>query len=38
MYSKRDDDGNVLQNVDGEEIREVLLEVDDIHKALLERN
>jgi hypothetical protein len=35
---KRDDDGNVLRNVDGEEIREVLLEVDDIHKALLERN
>jgi hypothetical protein len=28
----------VLRNVDGEEIREVLLEVDDIHKALLERN
>jgi hypothetical protein len=28
----------VLRSVDGEEIREVLLEVDDIHKALLERN
>jgi hypothetical protein len=28
----------VLRNVDGEEIREVLLEVDDIHKALLEQN
>jgi hypothetical protein len=35
---KRNDDGNVLRSVDGEEIREVLLEVDDIHKALLERN
>jgi hypothetical protein len=35
---KRDDDGNVLRNEDGEEVREVLLEVEDIHHALLEQN
>jgi hypothetical protein len=34
---KRDEDGNMLRNEDGEEVREVLLEVEDIHHALLQR-
>jgi hypothetical protein len=35
---KRDEDGNVVQDQEGNEVREVLLEVEDIHKAILERN
>jgi hypothetical protein len=35
---KRDDNGNVIQNEGGKEAHEVLLEVDKIHKAILERN
>ena len=35
---KRDDDGNIVRDENGLEVREVLLEVDDIHKAILERN
>ena len=35
---KRDDDGNATQDEDGKEVREVLLEVDEIHKAILAQN
>jgi hypothetical protein len=35
---KQDEDGNVVQDQEGNEVREVLLEVEDIHKAVLERN
>jgi hypothetical protein len=35
---KRDDNGNVIRNEAGEEVCEVLLEVDKIHKAILEWN
>jgi hypothetical protein len=35
---KRDEDGNVVQDQEGNEVREVLLEVEDIHKAILEWN
>jgi hypothetical protein len=30
---KRDEDGNVVQDQEGNEVREVILEVEDIHKA-----
>jgi hypothetical protein len=33
---KRDDNGNVIRNEAGKEVREVILEVDEIHKAILE--
>jgi hypothetical protein len=33
---KKDDKGNVIRDETGEEVCEVLLEVDDIHKAILE--
>jgi len=33
---KRDENGNVIRDLDGNEGREVLLEVEDIHKAILE--
>jgi hypothetical protein len=35
---KRDEDGNVVQDQEGNEVQEVLLEVEDIHKAILEWN
>jgi len=35
---KQDPEGNVTTDGDGKEVREVLLEVDEIHKAILERN
>jgi hypothetical protein len=35
---KREEDGNVVQDQEGNEVREVLLEVEDIHKAILEWN
>ncbi len=35
---KKDDEGNVIRDETGEEVCEVLLEVDNIHKALLEWN
>jgi Zn-dependent M28 family amino/carboxypeptidase len=35
---KKDDEGNVIRDETGEEVCEVLLEVDDIHKAILKRN
>jgi hypothetical protein len=35
---KQDEDGNVVQDQEGNEVREVLLEVEDIHKAILEWN
>jgi hypothetical protein len=35
---KKDDEGNAIRDEAGKEVREVLLEVDDIHKAILERN
>jgi hypothetical protein len=35
---KRDEDGNVVQDQEGNEVREVLLEVEDIYKAILESN
>jgi hypothetical protein len=33
---KRDENGNVIRDLDGKEGREVLLEVEDIHKVILE--
>ncbi len=35
---KKDDEGNVIRDETGEEVCEVLLEVDDIHKAILRWN
>jgi hypothetical protein len=35
---KRDENGNVIHNLDRKEGREVLLEVKDIHKVILEQN
>jgi hypothetical protein len=35
---KKDDKGNVIQDKTGEEVCEVLLEVDDLYKAILEQN
>jgi hypothetical protein len=35
---KKDDEGNAIRDEAGEEVREVLLKVDHIHKAILERN
>jgi hypothetical protein len=35
---KKDAEGNAIRDEAGEEVREVLLEVDGIHKAILERN
>jgi hypothetical protein len=35
---KRDEKGDVVRNADGTESCKVLLEVADIHKAILERN
>jgi hypothetical protein len=35
---KKDDEGNVIRDETGEEVCEVLLEVNDIHKAILEQN
>jgi hypothetical protein len=35
---KRDEDGNVVQDQEGNEVQEVLQEVEDIHKAILEWN
>jgi hypothetical protein len=35
---KRDEEGNIEQDDEGRDRREVLLEVDDIHRAILERN
>jgi hypothetical protein len=35
---KKDDEGNAIRDEASEEVREVLLEVEDIHKAILERN
>jgi hypothetical protein len=35
---KKDAEGNAIRDEAGEEVREVLLEVDNIHKAILERN
>jgi hypothetical protein len=35
---KRDEDGNVILDKDGKEVREVLLEIEAIHEALLARN
>jgi hypothetical protein len=32
---KRDEDGNVILDKDGKEVREVLLEIEAIHEALL---
>jgi hypothetical protein len=33
---KKDDKGNVIRDETGEEVCKVLLEVNDIHKAILE--
>ncbi len=35
---KRDEDGNVIHDQEGTEVWEVLLEVEDIHKVILEQN
>ena len=35
---KTNEQGTVMMDVEGKPLREILLEVDDIHKALLERN
>jgi hypothetical protein len=35
---KKDAEGNAIRDEASEEVREVLFEVDDIHKAILERN
>jgi hypothetical protein len=35
---KKDAEGNAIRDEAGEEVHEVLLEVDDIHKAILEQN
>ena len=35
---KQDDKGNVMKDGNGNEIQEVLLDANDIHKAILERN
>jgi hypothetical protein len=35
---KQDEDGNIVRDEEGNEVREVLLEVEEIHKAILERN
>jgi hypothetical protein len=35
---KRDENGNVIRDLDGNEGREVLLEVKDIHRVILEQN
>lgn len=35
---KKDDQGNIVQDADGAKVQEVFLEVDEIHKAILERN
>jgi hypothetical protein len=33
---KQDDNGNIVRDENGLEVQEVLLEVDEIHKAILE--
>jgi hypothetical protein len=35
---KQDEDGNIVRDEEGNEVHEVLLEVEEIHKAILEQN
>lgn len=35
---KRDEDGNIVHDEEGNKVPEVLLEVEEIHKAILEKN